>query len=146
MSCAIVKPLLLQHSSDPDLYCLESCKYCGFGTAPLAGLLVRTSLPSPLSSSPLTFSSFAFLVLHIFNDPPVLCRQLSACIFQPLFTQMNNRSRLPSGLSFHFLIHLHDSIYLLCHRETFLCIYCIISQGLVVTERPWLQKCDKGKC
>lgn len=94
-------------------------------------------LPSPLSSSPLTFSSCAFLVLHIFNDPPVLCRRLSARIFQPLFTQMNNRSRLLSGLSLHFLIHLHDSIYLpgkreLCldsrHREHF-CVFTALLAG-----------------
>lgn len=44
-------PLLLQHSSDPDLYCLESCKYRGFGNT--VQLLLREFwyvLLSPFSS------------------------------------------------------------------------------------------------
>lgn len=110
-------------------------------------LLPWTSSPSPsLSSSPLTFLSPSLLVLHIFIDPPAPRQRLSARIFQPLLTQMNNRSRLLSGSLLHFLIHLHDSICLPGKRElyldfrTFLCIYCIISRRFILIGKH----CMKG--
>lgn len=103
--------LLVPHSRSGLPSGLRSCRCssCSYSSAP--GVHEYT-LSSPLSSSPLTFSEFASPVLHIFTDPLVLCRRLSAFIFQLLFTQMNNRSRLLTGLSPHFLIYLPDSIYL----------------------------------
>lgn len=83
-----------------------------------------------LSSSPLTFSSSLLLVLHIFIDLRLSANGCQPAFFQPLLTQMNNRSRLLSGSLLHFLIHFHDSIYLpgkrdFRHREHF----CVLLAG-----------------
>jgi len=88
-------------------------------------------------------------VLHVFIGPLALGQWLSARIFQPLLTQMNNRSGLLSCCPLHFLIHLHDSIYFPFKRElclnfrlrTFLGIYCIISQRFILIEKHSMQVC-----
>lgn len=71
-------------------------------------ILTLLSLPQIISSDLL---KLPLLVLHVFFGPPTLCQWLSARIFQPLLTQMNNCGRLLHGSPLHFLIHLHDSIY-----------------------------------
>lgn len=48
--------------------------------------------------------------LHTFIDSLALSQRLSAFIFQPWLTQMNNTTEDDALL--HFLIHLHDCVYL----------------------------------